>query len=620
MTAKIDALAPARKALLEGRLAEAERLLLLQPHAIRSKAAFVALMAELLVRTGRVQSAVELLREALSSAEHPEILNLLSVASRTSGDLVTAKSAAARAIELAPKEGIGHSNLGLASLLQGDAAAAVTSLGKAVELQPDSAPFRHNLGLGLQTAGRDAEAAAQFRAAISLMEPGLPSRLALGGLMLKYGNPNGALECASRVLEFDSSNSSARLLAARALVNLGEESRAEEYLRALLELSPNDSVALSMLGFRLQAAGDFAAAQRAFAKSVEVNSLQGASYWGMVQGKTAGGGDPAWLDRLRKIAGEGDLEDQERAYLLFAIAKSFADLGDFANAMSYYDLANESAASAQFHAKAFDQDAYAKGIQLTTEIFSRDFLDKNRSLGSETRRPIFIVGMMRSGTTLLEQILSSHPLVGAGGELRYWLDRGPRVVDPNKRQIDAGQARALVEEYLSLLDRLSAGNPHVTDKMPENSQMLGLINILLPKAKIVHMNRNPLDVCLSIYMTPYEISPVFAHNKKNIVFAYRMHEQLMAHWRSVLPSDSLLEVSYDDLVGDGEAKIREVLDFLGLPWSDDCLRHSSNTRSVNTPSVWQVRQPLYKTSSGRWRQYEGHLGAFAELCSLLPGS
>jgi hypothetical protein len=171
----------------------------------------------------------------------------------------------------------------------------------------------------------------------------------------------------------------------------------------------------------------------------------------------------------------------------------------------------------------------------------------------------------------------------------------------------------LAGEYLEVLREVSPGHARVTDKMPANFQMLGLIHAVFPKARIIHVMRHPADNCISIYNTPYSVSPDFGHDRDNIVFAYRQYQRLMEHWRTVLPPGAILDVHYEELVEDKERVVRQMIDHCRLGWSDACLSHEVNGRLVNTPSVWQVRQPVYKTSVNRWQRYEPWLGSFRQL-------
>jgi hypothetical protein len=224
--------------------------------------------------------------------------------------------------------------------------------------------------------------------------------------------------------------------------------------------------------------------------------------------------------------------------------------------------------------------------------------------------PIFIVGMMRSGTTLVEQILSSHPDVGAGGEISFW---GDVNLGPSSRLPDEEGLKRVQAKYLDLLQQLTPGKPHVTDKMPSNYLALGMIHLAFPNAKIIHCKRDPVDTVLSIYMTPNSVPVGFGYVRENLVFAYKEYRRLMKFYRSVLPGETMLEVQYEDLVAEPEVQTRRMVEFLGLEWSDACLHHEANTRAVTTPTLWQARQPVYKSSVKKWKNYDAWLGAFREL-------
>jgi len=232
---------------------------------------------------------------------------------------------------------------------------------------------------------------------------------------------------------------------------------------------------------------------------------------------------------------------------------------------------------------------------------------------SRSETPVLIVGMMRSGTTLVEQILSSHPEIGAGGELTFWGDAAAKLDHLAADRTDDSSWQKLSSEYLALLGRFAPDAIRVTDKMPHNFLWLGLIHTVFPAARIVHCRRNPIDTCLSIYFTHFGVAKDFAYDRKNIVSFYEQYDRLMAHWREVLPKDRLIEVNYEELVADRESVARKLISFCGVDWNDACLRHEKNERAVTTASMWQARQPIYTSSVERWRRYEPWLGEFNRL-------
>jgi hypothetical protein len=210
------------------------------------------------------------------------------------------------------------------------------------------------------------------------------------------------------------------------------------------------------------------------------------------------------------------------------------------------------------------------------------------------------------GTTLIEQIVSSHPSVAAGGELTFWTDqRATTAVADGASQTGA--------DYLALLRRIGPRSERVTDKNPFNFLHLGAIQLAAPGSRFIHCRRDPIDICLSIYFTRFATPQPFAYDRGDLVFYYREYERLMAHWRGLVPSDRLLEVEYESLIADRESLTRRMIAFCGLPWDDACLAPESNQRMVRTASLWQARQPVYRTSVERWRRYEPWLGELAQL-------
>ena len=288
--------------------------------------------------------------------------------------------------------------------------------------------------------------------------------------------------------------------------------------------------------------------------------------------------------------------------LHYALGKSHADLGRYETAMRHYDEANRVALVVL---KPFDREAHALQVDRTIGLYSR--LAASSAPAGQT--PVFIVGVMRSGTTLVEQIVSSHPEVAGGGELGFWLDRTSELLDGPDLEL-------LRARYGAELARVGGGSALVTDKMPHNYELLGPIYLAFPCARFIYIKRDPIDTCLSIYTTPFDNSPGFGHDKANIAFFYREHLRLMAHWRSVLPAESLLEISYEELVADREGTARRMIEFLGLEWDDACLHHERNERPIYTSSMWQARQPVYNSSLGRWRRFEPWLGELLALDGL----
>jgi len=258
--------------------------------------------------------------------------------------------------------------------------------------------------------------------------------------------------------------------------------------------------------------------------------------------------------------------------------------------------------------------------------FGAEFFARTDRAGSQSELPVFIVGMPRSGTTLVEQILASHPMVHGAGELDYMrriMQTLPerlgvqRPIPECAANIDTALAERIAEEHLQHLREHSASALRITDKTPSNFLRLGLIALLFPKARIIHCQRDPLDTCLSCYFLRFGQGQAFAYDLDDLGRYYRDCARLMEHWRRVLPSP-LLEVPYEALVADQEGWSRRLIAFLGLDWDDRCLAFYRSERQVKTASVWQVRQPVYASSIGRWRRYAKHLGPLFAALGIEP--
>ena len=449
-----------------------------------------------------------------------------------------------------------------------------------------------------------------------ILDPtGLNSKIQRAKLLIEAARDLEAVSLLQHVVAQDPENIEVRLLLAQALTGSGNGDHAEQHLRKATEDPEHASMALGMLGYWFQARGRFAESKECFEKSIQANPNQSLAYYGWVQSNKVTALDKGILDQALAVSLSPSTPQEDQMYLHYVLGKGFADLGEYEQSMSQYDLANADAFQLLLDGKPFPRGRYAEIIDANIATFDKEFFLKQRGVGSNSRKPIFVVGMMRSGTTLVEQILSSHPQVGAAGEVEFWLDTGSKLFDANSRTVHTKLLGQSTTQYMAALESICSGTERATDKMPQNFQMLGLIHLAFPKAPIIHIRRNPVDTCISIYTTAYQGSPAFAHDRDSIVFAYRQYQRLVAHWRKVLPTDRFLEVDYEDLTSNPEPVIRRMVAFCGLPWNNACLKPEQNDRLVTTPSLWQVRQPMYRTAVERWKVYEPWLGSFRELLS-----
>lgn len=489
---------------------------------------------------------------------------------------------------------------------------AISQLDKSRSVNPNSIDTLRWYGEALEIADRDPDALKVYETAIGLAPDDVDLRRRVASLFTAYGYYDRAISHLQAGLAVDVNACDLRLILAQALTASNRSEEAKLHLDIAVANPDTCATASGMLGYWHQARGNFSEARVAFETSIGANPRQSVAYYGWSQSNRVTKDDHEFLDRVEALLEDSNLSLLDAMYLQYVRGKALFELSDYETSMAAYDLANKAAFSHNLGGRKFDRAHYANLIDRTIAMFSAEFLDASRDDFNDAT-PIFIVGMMRSGTTLVEQVISSHPQVCGAGEVDYWLDESPRAVDLQRRRIDLGKLRSLREGYRKCLSGLAPNRLRVTDKMPQNFQALGLIHLAFPKSPIIHVRRNPVDTCLSIYTTAYEKSPAFAHDRSSIVFAYRQYARLVAHWRSVLPADRFFEVDYEDLIADRETTIRRLIDSCGLEWESACLSPESNQRVVATPSLWQVRQPLYTSSIERSKVYEPWLGAFAEL-------
>ncbi|RMF78332.1 MAG: hypothetical protein D6739_11905, partial [Nitrospirae bacterium] len=314
----------------------------------------------------------------------------------------------------------------------------------------------------------------------------------------------------------------------------------------------------------------------------------------------------AYLERQRS---RGDLQPEIRAEVCFALGKLYDRAGRYDEAFATFREANG------LMRLRFDEEAHAADIDGLIEIFTPGFLERAPRAKVETDLPLFVIGLPRSGTSLVEQIVASHPqAAGAGeiGDIGHFVERlvgrrGGRGGYPECfRHLTARELDAMAQEYVDHLRRLAPGAVRVTDKMLQNYQHLGLIALLFPRARVIHIRRDPRDNALSIYFQQFLGNLSFSGDLRQIGVYYRHYRRLMDHWRQVLALP-VLELDYEALVAEPERWIREIVAFAGLPWDERCLAFHETRRTVATLSYDQVRQPIYTSSVGRWRHYERHL-------------
>ena len=483
-----------------------------------------------------------------------------------------------------------YNNLGALSQRLGRLEAAVSYYDRAIRLKPEYANAHFNRASALKQLNRIAEALAGYDRAIALNPNHAEAHNNRGVLLQGLNRFPEAVADYDRAIGLKPDYVEAHNNRGVALMALGRVSEAQAMFRRALEWQPNFSEAL----FNLANSHQFADA--------EMSEVQ----------------------RLRDSLQRPNLPPEEQEQLLFALGKMHDDRGHYDEAFACFQKANQiRGARVKYNAAAVEQ--------LTADlmtVFSREFLASPSVFASASQAPVFIVGMPRSGTTLLASILSNHPAVAMAGELPT-LDELARQLPERigklagkvgpypqaMRQLSALVAAEMVAEYEQRLRRdVGPTVPFVIDKNPLNFRHVGLIRMLFPKAKIFHCTRHPWDTALSNYFQRFPLALDYCFDLGHIAHFEREYARLMAHWRSI-PGLPMLEVSYEDLVSHTEATARKALDFLGLAWEPRCLTPHLNPAPVQTASHWQVRQPIYGHALERWRHYDKYL---AELKSALP--
>ncbi len=594
---------------------------------------------------GRLEEAVDCYRLALKykpdfAVGHSNLGNAL----RSLGRLEEAVASYQRALAIDPRYAEANNNLGNALLDLGRPDAAVGSYSAAVDLKPDFAEAHSNRGNALRSLGCLDDAVASYRRALSLKPDFAGAYSNLSDVLRELGKCEEAATSSRQAIEIDPLLAGAHLSLGNALLDLGRlEEAAASYRRALAlnqrfsEAHINHAMVLRLLGRPEEAAascrtalaingraaaatvllaelqtdgGHFAEAENSLMAAVAADPDCLEAWAAMAHLRKMTPGDGQWLDQARRIAARR-LSPRREVYLRYAIGKYFDDIGDFASAFDSYRRANDLEKSFR---EAHEPQRITETVDRLIETFDHRWAERARSEqvridGGASARPVFIIGMPRSGTTLAEQILASHPQVFGAGELMFWTEASANF----GRLPAAGDVRARVlatlgNDYLRLIGRLSASALRVIDKMPGNFLSLGLIHEVLPRARIIHMRRNPLDTCLSIYFQQFKTGHSYANDLEDLAHYYQEYSRLMSHWRSILAADALLEVPYEGLVAAQEDWSRKMVAFIDMPWDAQCLDFHRTDRSVMTASKWQVRQRITKTSVDRWLNYRDYLG------------
>ncbi len=589
--------------------------------------------------------------------DFPVYHNNLGLALQALGRFDEALACCRRAVELAPDYVPAHAHLGRLLLEGGRAAEALPCCQEAVRLCPAVAALHHNLGLALWRVGRPDEAAAALREAVRLAPELAAAHADLGSLLRQQRRLRDALPSLKRAAELEENNLAFQIALAEAYRDLGEWTQAIPCWERVLALAPHRADAHKSLGWALQLEartdealqhyrtalrmqpdlvgarvllgdlyeelGELAQAEAAYREEIRLHPTFGPAHSclaKLLRGRLPDADRAALEQRLADPPPDPDIHGN----MLFCLALVLDARGEHAGAAEASRRANALALESARGRLEYDEAEHEQLVTGMVGAFDEDFFARVAGLGPDTRRPVFVVGLPRSGTTLVEQVLASHPKVHGAGELRLVWEtfvRLPAVVGPSDlrgcvRRLDAAGLRRLAQEHLDRLRLLDGGRAErVVDKQPSNYLYLGLLAALFPNATFIHCRRDLRDVALSCWLTPFLYTP-WTNDVGHIGSRFGQYLRLMRHWRKVLPVP-MHEVVYEEMVSDLEGNARRLIAACGLEWDPACLEFHRSKRPIRTASVTQVRQPLYTKSVGRWKNYEVHL---ADLFAALPRS
>jgi Tfp pilus assembly protein PilF len=481
-----------------------------------------------------------------------------------------------------------------------------------VPLEKASAHLAHGARRLADKAPADAMAA--FNEAVNLAPAWPDARHHQALAYIQLGDPAAAEAALRTALELDPRHARASHLLGALLCERNALEEALPLLRAAALREPDNAQFQRDLGVVELFFGNIEAARAAFLHALKLNIHLDEVLYTLVRMTPMQDGSPEsarLFDLLNELADRSEsLPVGEQSQVYFALSKAYEDCGDIDRSFDCMVKANALAR----RGISYSADDTDWRLEWVTETFDRDLINRLSGQGAMSDRPIFVVGMPRSGTTLVEQIISAHPKVHGGGELVLMPNlvgktRGVNgAVFPHWAQtLTAADCRALGETYLEGLPKGEPGETRVTDKRLENAEFVGLIHLMLPNAVIIHVRRDPRDTCFSGWSLRFSHGQEYTYSMEELGRYWRAHDQLMAHWNRVLPAGRVLEVPYEGLVNGFETWSRRIIDHCGLDWDPTCLKFYESDRPVRSASLTQVREPIYNRAIGRWKPFAKHL-------------
>ena len=502
-------------------------------------------------------------------------------------------------------------NLGGIALALKEHVDAIYYYSRVCDLQPENADYMLSLANALYNAGELGEASAILFKVIEI-NPKMAAAYAKLGLMSNFVcEYEQAVEHFEKAIELKPSDPEPYFGIIVALKNTDRYEESYAYAKKLIRLQKSAGNYTSLSNVQKEL-GDLDEAIRSVQKAIELDDTYGYAYLNLSQLKKFTEDDMPFVRRTEKVLNKS-MPAEFRATIEFALGKIYNDTKQWDNAFKHYRQGNALAREAIDPTTVYDRD-----LKSARKLFSKSLLQQKNLGGCDSEVPVFVIGMPRSGTTLIDQIISAHPeggTVGESAEIGFihssMFSKHGDDADTQERGITQPVLEKYAQKYLDFEQGRNEGASRIVDKMPENYQSAGLIHLLFPNARIIHAVRNPLDTCLSCYFVYFQSIP-WAFDLEWIAKRYRYYRRMMDHWKSVLPPGTIYDFSYDEVVANPESQIPALVDHVGLEWDDACMAFHQSQRAIRTASLWQARQPLYKSSSRRWVNYAPHIEALAK--------
>jgi len=604
----------------QGRLSDAEKNYRAVLQAASGHVGAMHELGVLCLQSDRLDEAIGLLREAArGDSNSAAVHNNLGVALVTAKRFEEAAEVYKRCLAIDPKSVRFLVNLGGILNALGRSEEALSPLRKAITLTPNFIEAYAQLGAALMELGRHEEALVCLRKIIAL-DPRQPEpHNNLGLTLLQLGRSEAAMSAFEKALALKPDFVEALNNLGNTLGELERWEEAVRYFERALALEPGFADARYNLGKTLAELGRLEEARAAYEHAIVLTPKRPDIHISLSNIKRFQEGDPEIAAMEVLAQNEASLLEEERIDLHFAMAKAYDDLHWHALAFEHMKKGNVLKRASI----AYDEKHELDRLAARAAVFTRDMIETRRGGGDPSELPVFILGMPRSGTSLVEQVLASHPRAFGAGELPFLSERSgtgktewespERVATLSDEDLQQFGSRCVAR-----LRSLAPQADRITDKMPGNFQHIGLIYLTLPQARIIHVRRDPRDTCLSCYSWLFESGLEFTYDLGELGRYYRAYEAMMAHWRAVLPEGAMLEVQYEALVGNFEEEARRILEHCGLEWDERCLEFHKTKRRVRTASAVQVRQPLYKSSIGRWQPYKEQLRPLLDALGMAP--